>query len=164
MKEIVLSKGRVAIVDDGDFDRVNAFEWRAWKHKLGYFYAIHSNFDGKQSRLMHRFILGITNPKIKVDHINGDTLDNRRQNIRLATQSQNGMNRTRKQMNNKTGFRGVYLEKKRNKFRAEISINGKGKYVGIFNTAEEAAKAFDKAAKETYGEFCGILNFPEESK
>jgi len=107
---------------------------------------------------MHRLIL---NPPagITIDHINGNGLDNRRENLRLAGRGQNQCNRG-KQSNNTSGFKGVTWHKNLNKWEAGISISGKRYHVGFYKTPEAAARAYDDAAKKYHGEFAR-LNFPK---
>lgn len=138
MKEIQLTKGKAAIVDDSDFARVSALSWQ-FSGKC----AVHSTTRHMFSRkvMMHRFVLDAPHG-IEVDHINGDKLDNRRANLRLCTDSQNRMNVERFK-SNKSGFKGVHRAK--NKWRAEIN--------GYFDAAEDAARAYDRAALELFGEF-----------
>jgi len=88
----------------------------------------------------------------EIDHINGDKLDNRRENLRSATRSQNKMN-SGKPKNNTSGYKGVCWYKRGNKWRAQIGINGKLKHLGYFEDKEEAAKAYKKAAEKYHGEF-----------
>lgn len=163
MKTIPLSQGKLAIVDDEDFEKLNTITWYAWYNKNNKkFYALHSIYEkGKSPSVarMHRVILDIEDKNVHVDHINGDTLDNRRSNLRIATRRQNARNRTSIQNRNKSGFRGVCFHKNTRKWVAQISLNGKRKNLGYFTTPEEAAKVFDSAAKEMYGEFCGKLNY-----
>lgn len=165
MKEIVLTKGMVAIVDDEDFHRVNELSWSAHKENDDYFYAVSSvKIDKKYKQIrMHRFILGITDPKIKVDHKNGNTLDNRKENIRPSSNAENSRHIQKLFSTNTSGYRGVNLasdsHKRSKPWVARIKVNNKPKHLGYFHTAEEAAKAFDKAAKIYFGDFCGKLNF-----
>lgn len=95
--------------------------------------------------------------KMEVDHINGNKLDNRRENLRVCKGSQNKMNRSIS-INNKTGFNGVYWAKQNKKFRAMIGINGKRKHIGYFNTAHSAARAYNVAARGLFGKFAKINN------
>lgn len=92
-----------------------------------------------------------------VDHINGDTLDNRRSNLRLCTVSGNNHNRM-KSKNNTSGYKGVSWLKQNQKWRAYIKVNSKDKHLGCYLDKEDAARAYDKAAKEYFGEFAR-LNF-----
>jgi hypothetical protein len=94
-----------------------------------------------------------------VDHINGNGLDNRDENLRLATNSQNQMN-SRKRSGTSSRYKGVSLQRKR--WRAQIKLDGKLIYLGMFDTEEQAAMAYDYAAIELFGEFSRI-NFPHES-
>lgn len=156
-KEIQLTRGQVAIVDDEDFDRVMAHKWHAGvKHQTkapDEYYAYRS----PDNILMHRFIMDA--PKdIGIDHRDGDSLNNRRQNLRPATQSQNGCNRG-KQKNNTTGYKGVgrSFNNKVKPFRADIKLNGKHFYLGVYGTAAEAAEAYNQAALRLHGEFA-MLN------
>jgi len=163
MREIKLTQDKVALVDDEDFDRVSALTWSAHLENKEYYYAVHSiNCEGKKKQIrMHRFILNVSNPKIYVDHVNGDTLDNRKENLRLASNSENSRNLTR-QRTNISGYRGVFKAPdsyKTRPWKAGIKYNNKNKHLGYFATPEEAARVFDKAAKELFGEFCGKLNF-----
>lgn len=100
--------------------------------------------------VLHRMLLG--NPKGKVvDHINGDTLDNRLDNLRVATQQQNCFNRTK--VNSSTGYKGVYKCNKTGKYKASITISGKYKYLGTYVNIEDAIKARKKAEKKYFKEF-----------
>ena len=101
--------------------------------------------------------MNVEDPKIEVDHINQNKLDNRKSNLRLCSHSQNGINKY-KQSNNSSGFKGVCFNKRRQKFMAFINKDKKRTYIGYFETAEEAGKAYDKKAKELFGEFA-CLNF-----
>ena len=121
-----------------------------------------TRYEGKLI-LLHRFLTGFEG---LTDHINGDGLDNRLCNLREATHAQNVRN-SPKQSTNKVGYKGVSLDhrgkKRRHKpmYRAQIKADGKYKNIGRFHTAIEAARAYDKAAKELHGEFAR-LNFPDE--
>ena len=108
----------------------------------------------------HRIIMGITDPKIQVDHINGNKLDNRKENLRLATNQQNNYN-VGPQKNNKSGYKGVSWKKDKNKWEAKIRNNNKLKFLGYFDDLVEAGRAYDRAALELFGEFAWT-NFPRE--
>lgn len=114
--------------------------------------------DGKQVKL-HRYLMGLTDPKILVDHKNRNPLDNRLSNLRPCSKSQNGANMIRKPKSNK--YKGVFKYGAALKYSAQIQIEGVLHRLGTFNTAVEAAKAYDKEAYKLFGEFAR-LNFPEE--
>jgi hypothetical protein len=151
MKTIELSKGAFAIVDDADYERVNHYSWHL--SSQGYAEGCTRKAEGQNRLYMARFILGVTDATKQVDHINGNPLDNRRSNLRICTAKENMRNRTSKNTN---GFKGVHRQLK--KFRAIIHKDYKQIYLGTFDTAEEAARAYDKAAREMFGEFAK-LNF-----
>ena len=118
--------------------------------------------------LLHRLVMGVTDPKVLIDHIDrNNTLDNRKTNLRLADRKINAMNRKVRKTSG-TGFKGVEKVIQKNKkspdrvyYRAYIGIEGKHKHLGYYKTPEEAAQAYDKAAVEFFGEFA-LLNFPGE--
>lgn len=102
---------------------------------------------------MHRLILSA--PKnLEVDHKNGNTLDNRRSNLRLCTRSQNAANIPTNRA--KSGLRGVYFSKQKNKWKATITEGGREKHLGYFLDKESAARAYDKAAEESFGDFARL--------
>lgn len=143
-----------ALVDDEDYARINSVKWSAYYNKwTRTFYARRCVKEGKKttSEWMARKILNA--PKgVLVDHINHDTLDNRKANLRLATQSQNQTNRGTTVLTT-TGYKGVYPHKNTSRYFAAININGKQKWLGIFETAEEGAIAYNEASIKYHGEF-----------
>lgn len=162
MKIIPLSKGKEAIVDDEDYAWISEKNWHA--NPVGrnkeYFYAYRNAYH-RSPMAMHRDIMG--DPKgMIVDHINGNTLDNRRANLRLCTKSENKRNSykciraTRGKL-----FKGVYQDKRYpNTYFAAVYVDGKKiTKRGNYRTPEEAARAYDRLATLHYGEFAN-LNFP----
>jgi len=156
-REIELSKGLVALVDDQDYGwLMTGGKWHA--RGCSHPYAVRTKWVGKRSHAetMHRLILPTDG---QVDHINGDTLDNRRANLREATPSQNAQNRRRRADSRHT-FKGVgrsvvpHLP-----WLAAITVAGKARHLGVFETEIEAARAYYLAAAELFGEFAR-LNFP----
>lgn len=154
-KSITLTQGKVALVDDEDFEYLNQWKWFAEKRGSGLVYAVR---NVKQKPLhMHTQI--IKTPKGMVtDHINGDGLDNRRCNLRACTHGENMRNRKVGQVNNKSGYKGAHWSKRQEKWKAEIRVNGKSIHLGYFNDLIEAAQAYDRAARKYHGKFAK-LNF-----
>lgn len=152
--KINLTRGMVALVDDHDAPEVRGYAWVAkpadQTAKIWYAYTQVK----KRTIYLHRFILE-AQTGILVDHINGNGLDCRRENMRLCSPSLNSANSRRHAP--ASGFRGVYLHKRA--FSARIWINGKSRRVGSFQCPAEAALAYDAAALEAFGEFA-VLNFP----
>lgn len=158
MKQIPLTKGYVAVVDDEDFERVNARKWHALVGKSRAVYAERTvrGEDGKQSHLlMHRFILGITDPKVEVDHRDHDGLNNRRGNLRACSKLQNQHNQ-QKPRGKSSKFKGVSWFKHCRRWAAQIMVKGKAINIGYYKTELEAARAYDAAAKEHFGEFAHV--------
>jgi hypothetical protein len=153
MKMIPISRGKFAMVSDEDYDYLVTIKWFVWNRGDAWY--VMGKIKGKHV-YMHRVIM---NPPddLEVDHINRNGLDNRRENLRLCTHSENNRNRRLLQSRNTTGYRGV--ERSGDKFRAQIILMNKRIYLGSFSTAEEAARVRDEAAKEYFGEFA-VLNFP----
>lgn len=158
MREIILTQGKVALVDDADYEYLNQWKWHA--HKRGNtFYAVRKapRVNGKQSAIqMHQMIIG--NGIDSIDHRDGNGLNNTRANLRLATHQQNMFNK-RIHKDNTSGLKGVSWHKPSDKWQAQIGVGGKQKYLGSFATPEEAGRAYDAAALEYHGEFA-YLNIP----
>ena len=147
-KSISLTQGKIALVDDEDYEKVNQYKWYPHKAHKG-FYA--SRCSSKKTILMHRFVLGAED-SVQVDHINGDKLDNRKTNLRLCNNSQNHANGGVRS-DNTSGYVGITWDDKRHKWRAQITYLCKGYNLGRYATPEEAAKVYDEAAKKYFGEF-----------
>jgi len=150
-KSIPLTQGKMALVDDEDFDKLNQYKWC---------------FDGQyaQSKIgnkttrMHRVIFDSP----QVDHVDGDGLNNQRSNLRACNHTQNQMNSVkRKSLSIKLSskYKGVSWHKQTEKWRARIQTSQGCLYLGLFEVEEDAARAYDEAAKENFGEFAR-LNFP----
>jgi hypothetical protein len=158
VKEIQLSRGYVALVDDADYEQLAADSWYAAVPRPGAVYAARNLYLGGRRQkqiLMHRVLLSMQSGR--VDHINGDGLDNRRANLRPASVSQNGANR-RAQASKHSIYKGV-TDGRGGRWRALIGAAGIQRYLGTFPTEVAAAEAYDAAARELHGSFAA-LNFP----
>lgn len=165
MKEITLTKGLIALVDDEDFDKVNKYSWYTnIKSKYATPYAYRKAWLPQEKKYaniaMHRFVLDIGGKHLAVDHINGNTLDNRKENLRVSTHAQNMMNtRIRRGKKYKgVGYFGANKNLKKH-WRAYIQVDNKHVSLGYYATEVEAAYAYDKAAKEHFSIYAK-LNFP----
>lgn len=148
MFRIPLTKGEFAIVDEDDFERLSQHKWCVrfqGSRKVA--------VRGGGKIYMHREVMG--NPDSMIDHINLNPLDNRKSNLRLANHSTNGANQATR-TSSKSGYKGVVWEKDRSKFRAQIKVNGVTKNLGRFTSAYDAAKAYNEAAIESFGEFARL--------
>lgn len=156
MMRIPLSQGQHSIVDKEDYAAMSNRTWvAAWNPSAKGFYAVSTS--GGQTTYMHRAILGVTDPRVKVDHRNHNTLDNRRQNLRACTQSQNCANRRGPQLNGTSGYRGVSWNKREARWTARIGVNGRRINLGYFSTVPAAAAAYRAANKKHHGDFGGHL-------
>lgn len=147
--QVTCSDGRCFLIDTDDVQKINMYQW--WIDKKGYVKAKHLS----RALSLSRFLLGIVETKrdLFVDHVSGNTRDNRRSNLRLCMPSENIKNR-KLNINNHTGYKGVSFHARLNKFRADIrSGTGKTIYLGCYHTALEAAAAYDRAALLLHGDF-----------
>jgi hypothetical protein len=159
-REIPLTRGYVAVVDEADYEWLSQWKWLAQVASSGIVYAsrrrLASDGKGPGAIYMHREIFGGGVPL--VDHADGDGLNNRRSNLRAATKSQNRAN-GRLMSTNSTGFRGVSLARRQGMYLAQIESGGKSKHLGYFSCPLDAALAYDEAARRIFGEFARP-NFP----
>jgi hypothetical protein len=159
-QEIRLTRGQVALVDDEDYARLNGRRWHAHRQRDGKYCAWASVTRNGPKLIMSRVILGATSGE--VDHVNGDTLDNRKGNLRPATHKQNLWNQARHR-DNRSGFKGVTFCNRapalRKPWQASLCVDGRSLFLGRFASATEAAQAYDAAARQHHGEFAR-LNFP----
>jgi hypothetical protein len=163
MKQISLTQGQFATVDDRDHEWLSVWKWFAhWDRCTRSYYAARnlssrSTTGRRQVTIKMARVILCAQPGQFVDHINHQTLDNQRINLRLCSPSENKRNR-QKQSNNTSGFIGVSWYTSYNVWVAHINLNGKKLHLGYFTNKDEAALARDDAVKRLYGEF-GVLNF-----
>ena len=159
MKEIQLTQGKVALVDDDMYEYLNQWKWYAYTSKKSKtFYAARNSLkiNGVRKRIkMHIFIYDKNNPNILVDHINNNGLDNRKCNLRICTHKQNQQNKLIFKSNT-SGYKGVFWHKLANKWASRIGLNRKMIYLGVYINKVEAAKAYNIAAIKFYGEFAKL--------
>jgi hypothetical protein len=167
VKEIILTKGQVAFVDDFNYDYIitRSLKWHATKSRKTYYATWDApNVDGLHGTgkyytiQMHHLVL--PPPKgFEIDHIDGNGCNNLLSNLRTATNAQNAINRG-PQSNNTTGYKGVYLRKSNGRYMAKIRVKQYLISLGTYSTPEEAAYAYDEAAFKYFGKFA-YLNFPK---
>ena len=147
MKEIRLSNGQLALVSDEDYADVSRYKWYPLK-KPGTTYALRSK---PVTVYMHTQILK-TPAGLHVDHINGNGLDNRRENIRCVRPKDNSR-RIRKRKPSRAGYKGVAVSKTKGRWEARICVDYKLRHIGTYDTPEQAARAYDQEATKHFGEF-----------
>lgn len=151
---IPLSRGLFALVDGEDYRELSKYKWYAWTS--GYtFYAVRTFGKGLnrgQRIYMHRQILNAQAGE-EVDHRNHYGLDNRRQEIRICTRSENGQNQRLQQVDKTSRFKGVFWSKQLKKWCAQICLNGKSMHIAYCVDETEAACAYNTKARELFGEF-----------
>jgi len=157
MKEIILKRGHVLIVDEDDFERVNNESWAI--DTTGYAFARPYNKGERKTFRLHRFIMN-AKPGEVVDHINGDKLDNRKENLRITDRKGNSQNRKKsrsyKNKSTSSKYKGVSWHEANKKWRACIYRNNKSTHLGYFEKEIEAAKAYNLKAIEYHGEFARL--------
>ena len=154
--EIELTRGFVALADEEDFALVSQFKWYASPNGRRT-YAV--NKTGRRPSVhMHRLVIRAVKGQ-KVDHRNGNGLDNRRANLRFCSQTQN-LGNSRLSSRNRSGFKGVSFDKRRNLWTADIQVNGKDIFLGYFRSPKHAALAYNGAARRLFGEFARPNSFP----
>ena len=152
--EILLSQGYVAVVDSNDAQRIEQYDWLAHTSKTGAVYAYRRDAEGK-TVFMHREIMMAGDDPRMIDHANGNTLDNRRVNLRFATAKQNAQNR--RPIKDKTSkFKGVRWCPKSKKWRAEIRPSEGYKHLGFFDCERMAAHVYNCEALRQYGHFAWL--------
>jgi hypothetical protein len=157
MELIIKSKryGQMTVFfDDDDYPIINKHNWYISKSRSTFYARTNRYENGLETTIrMHMMLMGF--PDSRIDHINGNGLDNRKQNLRLCTNSQNCLNKD-KRKDNTTGYKGVWFHKKNNKFICSTTINGKVFYGGSFQTVQEAAKRYNELALIHHGEFAKL--------
>lgn len=153
MRKIKLTHDKYAIVDDGDYHRLNQHKW----HLSSKGYAVRSitltkGVRGKE--YIHRIVIDVAENQA-VDHTNNDRLDNRKSNLRIATQQQNTWNRSKMAKPTSSRFKGVCWRDHARKWQANIRINNRQVHLGYFAEESQAAKAYADKALELFGEFAG---------
>jgi hypothetical protein len=163
MKEIPLTKGRVATVDDEDYVRFCKEKWHiGHEGRTGYAVRMSSMKGGNKQRTiyMHREIwkshYGAIPENMEIDHIDGDRLNNQVANLRLCTHSQNCQNQYRTHLTHSSKFKGVTWFKANKRWGAQINNKGHLTHLGLFDTEEEAALAYNRKAIEWFGEYANI--------
>lgn len=156
-KEIPLTKGKVALVDDEDFARVNQFKWHAICPKNRAWYAAHSSRDESNWKkrhiiYLHRFLMNPAKGQV-IDHINGNGLDCRRSNMRICSIQENNRNSRPRRTSQ---LKGLFFDKRTKTWRARIKDNGTSIFIGTFVTEKDAALAYNAKAKELFGEFARL--------
>jgi hypothetical protein len=156
--DIPLSKETFSKVDKEDYDKIKEYKWY-YNRKTGYAYSGGVNqSSGENSRKkLSRFIMGINSPIIQIDHINGDRLDNRKANLRIATNEENCSNSFIR-IDNTSGHRGVSFDRARNKWFAEI-VKGKKRHRKRFIDKKDAIQWYKKMAIELFDEFCSLSKY-----
>lgn len=151
---VPLTRGKYALIDSADAAYVGQWNWCAWVGRDRKWYAVRTEHHGARSRTvrMHRVLLGDPPVEMDVDHRNGDSLNNRRSNIRLATRAQNAMNQRRSRVNT-SGYKGVSWYARHGQWGVRIVVGGRTHFLGLYRDPAEAHAAYCEAAVRLHGEF-----------
>lgn len=156
MKEIQLTQGKVTLVDDEDYKHLNQWKWYAHKGTKTFYVVRYTNINGKQEIIyMHRIIMNTLNNQ-EVDHKDHNGLNNQKYNLRNCTKTQNQANK-KKRINCSSKYKGVCWHNFAQKWQSLIKINYTQKHLGYYASELEAALAYNKVAKELFGDFA-LLN------
>lgn len=151
--------GLYALIDEADAELASQYRWGVYRRWHSYYARTTRRQDGYKH--LHHVLMGLPDDSV-IDHINGDGLDNRRENLRIATNSQNGMNQ-RIRSDNVSGYKGVSWNRALSKWRCQIRVQGKTKHLGYFTDPVEAASVYDREARSLHGDFA-TLNFPNPTE
>ena len=156
MKHIELSNGRIALVDDSDFEYLSKFKW-SYAERNGSEYATRSYFQNGVCKTvkMHRVIMGVDDPNVFIDHIDCNGLNNCRLNLRTCTRHENARNR-RSNKNSTSKYLGVSWKASKKRWYAGIKANGRHVYLGMSKVESEAAIMYNNGAKKYFGEFARL--------
>jgi len=157
MREIPLTRGYVAIVDDDDYELVSRFKWQAGvRNHTVYAQRSFRGPDGRKTmQSLHRMLMNLTDPAIQIDHRDHDGLNNSRSNLRACSHAENQRN-VRKRNGGSSRFKGTCRNEGKRKWIAQIVVNQKHIYLGCFSDELEAARVYDAAATQHFGEFANL--------
>ena len=164
MRTIALTQGKTAIVDDSDYEELSRYKWCL---NGGCYASRGFHVNGKLIiEKMHQRVLGAAPPGYVIDHINGNTLDNRKENLRFVTPQQNVFNSNRKTPKisgiNPSGYKGVHWRNDRKKWRVSITCDGIRHDIGLYENKHEAARAYNEAARRFFGQYAKLNKIKED--
>ena len=156
--EIPLTRGQITIVDDDTHEFLTQWKWNAFKTNFGQFYAVRTDCSGPKPKVirMHRLLMP-DHPELEIDHINGNPLDNRRENLRYVTRSQNQMNRVTYSWT-RSGIKGVSWDNNSNSWRIRIMVDGKSMTLGYAKELEIARQIRLEGERTYHGEYARTLS------
>lgn len=155
---IPLTKDQTASIDLENYELIREYKWCANKHNNCWYAQTSKKFNNKVQKIyMHRLIMHAKKDQI-IDHIDGNSLNNCRSNLRFCSHTENLYN-TSARRNNKLGYKGIYWNKKEKKFRCYINVNKKNIHIGYFSTIEDAILSYNQAAQKYHKEFAKLNTF-----
>lgn len=148
---------RYTLIDDEDYGKIKDFTWHLSKDRHDFYIEtfVYPGDSARERILMHRLIAGAQKDSL-VDHINHNTLDNRKANLRICSIKENSRNRRRRKQGYTSKYKGVYFCKTKRRYRARIFMDGKSIHLGSFKNEEDAARAYNEAVMIYFGEFASL--------